>query len=102
MFEYLMINGINDSQEQAEELAKLLVNFLRFGNQKNFARQDRGYYFVNLISFNPVGHSQFKPSPEGKIKKFKEILEKAGILVTQRYRFGKEIKAACGQLAGEL
>ncbi len=101
MFEYLMINGINDSQEQAEELAKLLVNSLRFGNQKNFARQDRGYYFVNLISFNPVGHSQFEPSSGLKIKKFKDILEKSGIVVTQRYRFGKEIKAACGQLAGE-
>jgi len=101
MFEYLMIDGVNDSEEQAEELAKLLLNSLHFGNQKNFARQDRGYYFVNLISFNPVGHSNFNPSPGWKIKKFKEILGKSGILVTQRYRFGKEIKAACGQLAGE-
>jgi 23S rRNA (adenine2503-C2)-methyltransferase len=85
MFEYLMINGANDNPKEAKELAKLLRKPL---------------YFVNLISFNPTGHSQFKPSPGWKIKKFKEILEKNGIAVTQRYRFGREIKAACGQLAG--
>ena len=85
MFEYLMIDGVNDSFEQSEELSKLLKKPL---------------YFVNLISFNPVAHSQFKPSPGWKIKKFKEILEKSGVVVTQRYRFGQEIKAACGQLAG--
>ena len=86
MFEYLMIDGVNDSFEQSEELSKLLKKPL---------------FFVNLISFNPIAHSQFKPSPGWKIKKFKEILEKAGISVTQRYRFGREIKAACGQLAGK-
>ena len=86
MFEYLMIDGVNDSSEQAEELSQLLKKPL---------------YFVNLISFNPIGHSKFKPSPAWKIKKFREILEKQRIEVTQRYRFGREIKAACGQLAGE-
>ena len=85
MFEYLMIDGVNDSPAQAKELAKLLKKPL---------------YFINLISFNPIGHSKFKPSPGWKIKKFKEVLEKAGMAVTQRYRFGREIKAACGQLAG--
>ncbi len=85
MFEYLMIDGVNDSEAQAEELAKLLKKPL---------------YFVNLISFNPIGHSEFKPSSGWKIKQFKETLEKAGINVTQRHRFGKEIKAACGQLVG--
>ena len=85
MFEYLMIDGVNDFEGEAEELAKLLK---------------KPFYFINLISFNPIGHSDFKPSPGWKIKKFKEILEKAGLSVTQRYRFGREIKAACGQLAG--
>ena len=85
MFEYLMIDGVNNSLKQAEELAELLKKPL---------------YFINLISFNTIGHSDFKPSPGWKIKKFKEILEKAGLSVTQRYRFGREIKAACGQLAG--
>ena len=84
MFEYLMIHGVNDFEGEAEELAKLLK---------------KPFYFINLISFNPIGHSDFKPSPGWKIKKFKEILEKARIATTQRYRFGKEIKAACGQLA---
>jgi 23S rRNA (adenine2503-C2)-methyltransferase len=101
MFEYLLIDGINDSEAQAEELGKLLVHSLLAGNQKNFAREDRGFYFVNLISLNPAGHSEFKPSPSWKIKKFKEVLDILGVEATQRYRFGKEIKAACGQLAGE-
>lgn len=84
MFEYLMIDGVNDSKEQAEKLAKIMK---------------RPLYFINLISFNPIGHSQFKPSPGFKIKQFKEILETRGVAVTQRYRFGQEIEAACGQLA---
>ena len=86
MFEYLMMNDINDSEKEAGELARLLKKSL---------------YFVNLISFNPIGHSEFKPSPGWKIKKFKEILEKQGVETTQRHRFGREIKAACGQLAGK-
>jgi len=86
MFEYLMIDGVNDSEKEAKELAKILK---------------RPLYFVNLISFNPIGHSKFKPSAGWKIKKFKEILTKTEIPVTQRHRFGQEIKAACGQLAGE-
>jgi 23S rRNA (adenine2503-C2)-methyltransferase len=89
MFEYLMIDKANDSEGQAEELAQVLKKSLKGAP-----------YFVNLISYNPIGHSKFKPSPGWKIKKFKEILERAGIATTQRYRFGKEIKAACGQLAG--
>ncbi|OGZ19842.1 MAG: 23S rRNA (adenine(2503)-C(2))-methyltransferase [Candidatus Nealsonbacteria bacterium RIFCSPHIGHO2_01_FULL_43_31] len=86
MFEYLMIDGVNDGEKQALSLAKLLKKPL---------------YFLNLISYNPTGHCEFKPSPGWKIKKFKEILERAGISVTQRYEFGKEIKGACGQLAGK-
>ena len=56
MFEYLMINNINDSEEQAEELSILLKRKLSF---------------INLISFNPVKDIDFKPSPSWKIKKFK-------------------------------
>jgi len=86
MFEYLMIAGINDSDKDAKDLARLLK---------------RPLYFVNLISYNPVGHSDFKPSSADRIKKFRELLEKFGITVTQRHEFGKEIKGACGQLAGK-
>lgn len=89
MFEYLLIDDVNDSFEQAKELASLV------GQIKNLL------FFVNLISFNPIGHSEFNPSSGDKIKKFKGVLEKSGIAVTQRYRFGKNIKAACGQLAGQ-
>ena len=82
MFEYVMIDGVNDSEEQAKNLSKLLK---------------RPLYMVNLIAYNPTG--KFQPSLPGKIKKFKAILEKAGIFTTQRYRFGTDIEAACGQLA---
>ena len=82
MFEYLMIKDLNDSDVCAKKLAKLMKKPL---------------YFVNLIFYSPTGI--FKASSSWRIKKFKEILEKGGVQVTQRYRFGQDIKAACGQLA---
>ncbi|MFA5188844.1 MAG: 23S rRNA (adenine(2503)-C(2))-methyltransferase RlmN [Patescibacteria group bacterium] len=87
MFEYLMIDDYNDSEKQAEELVELL-RFL-----------PSSLFVVNLIAYNPT--KGFKPSPALKIKKFKEVLIRSKIKVTQRYRFGQDIKAACGQLAGE-
>jgi len=84
MFEYLMIKDANDSDDSARKLAKLMK---------------RRLYLVNLISYNPT--ADFQPSPKERIQKFKNILERAGIYVTERYRFGREIKAACGQLAGK-
>ncbi len=83
MFEYIMIRDVNDSNGRAEELAKLMKHKL---------------YMVNLISYNPTGI--FNISSAERIKKFREILEERGIEVTQRYKFGKGIKGACGQLAG--
>ncbi len=84
MFEYIMIKGVNDSERQAESLAKIM---------------EKPLYFVNLISCNPTG--QFKPSSTERIRKFKETLESEGISVTERYRFGRDIDGACGQLSGE-
>lgn len=84
MFEYLMIRGENDSIECAKELALIMKKPL---------------YMVNLIVYNPTG--KFKASDSKTIKKFKEYLEKEGIFTTQRYEFGRGIKAACGQLATE-
>lgn len=81
MFEYLMIKGENDSLECARELALLMKKPL---------------YMVNLIVYNPTG--KFKASDAKTIKKFKEYLEGQGIFTTQRYKFGRGIKAACGQL----
>lgn len=81
MIEYIMIKGVNDSDEHAQKLAELMK---------------RPLCFVNLISYNPTGI--FKPSSSKRIKRFKEILEKERVVVTQRYRFGQDIGAACGQL----
>jgi len=83
MFEYIMIKNLNDSDEQALELAKLVK---------------RPLCFLNLINYNATGI--FEPSLPKRIEAFRKILEKKGISVTQRYKFGQEIKAACGQLAG--
>lgn len=83
MFEYIMIQNVNDSGDEALKLAKLMK---------------RKLYLVNLISYNPTGI--FKPSSGKRIKEFKEILKRKGIAVTQRYRFGDRIEAACGQLVG--
>lgn len=88
MIEYLMIDKFNDSKEQALELALLLRKI------------DRPLFFVNLIAYNST--ADFKPSPTKKIFEFKKILREQKIDVTERFRFGQDIKAACGQLAGKL
>ncbi|MFA5830552.1 MAG: 23S rRNA (adenine(2503)-C(2))-methyltransferase RlmN [Candidatus Paceibacterota bacterium] len=84
MFEYLMINGINDTDEMARELTGLLKNKL---------------CVVNLIQYNDTG--AFTASSHNRMNRFKEILEKNGVQVTMRHRFGRDIKGACGQLAAE-
>lgn len=82
MFEYIMLEGINNSDENALELSKLIKNKL---------------FFVNVIQYNPTG--KFTPSSKNKMERFKNILEKNGITVTTRYKFGLDILGACGQLA---
>jgi 23S rRNA (adenine2503-C2)-methyltransferase len=82
MFEYIMIKDVNDSDDNARELIKIM-------NKK--------LYFVNLISYNETG--VFKASDTKRIDSFKAVLEKAKIRYTQRYRFGDDIQAACGQFA---
>ncbi|MCK5096038.1 MAG: 23S rRNA (adenine(2503)-C(2))-methyltransferase RlmN [Candidatus Pacebacteria bacterium] len=84
MFEYLMISDLNDRDEHALELAKLMKGKL---------------YVVNLISYNSTG--EFKSSTQKRMKHFKNILEENGVEVTIRYRFGRDIQGACGQLATE-
>jgi 23S rRNA (adenine2503-C2)-methyltransferase len=85
MFEYLMIKGVNDSENEARQLAQLM---------------GRSLYFVNLITYNPTGN--FISSSAETVKNFKEILAKAGVTSTERFRFGRDIKAACGQLATKI
>ncbi len=84
MFEYILLNGINDTENDARELANLLYGKL---------------CMVNLINYNDTG--EFQPSLNNDILRFKNILLQGGIEVTQRYRFGHDIKASCGQLAGK-
>jgi 23S rRNA (adenine2503-C2)-methyltransferase len=81
MFEYLLIKDVNDKEAQARELVQLMSKHL---------------YMVNLIAYNPTG--KFKASDKKNIAKFKGILESAGVEVSERYSFGQDISAACGQL----
>jgi 23S rRNA (adenine2503-C2)-methyltransferase len=85
MFEYMLIDGVNDTEKHAGELADLINNKL---------------YLVNLIRYNPTG--KFKPSKSLQITKFKDILKKSGVAFTQRFSFGGDIEAACGQLGEKI
>jgi 23S rRNA (adenine2503-C2)-methyltransferase len=80
MFEYVLIKDVNDSNECARELASIM---------------DKKLYFVNLILYNATG--VFKPSETERVEEFRAILEELKIRYTQRYRFGDDIQAACGQ-----
>ena len=83
LFEYLVIDGINDDEKSANKLVKLL-NGIKAK--------------VNLIYFNPYpGTSYKRPTPE-KMEKFKELLNKKGVICTIRESKGIDISAACGQL----
>ncbi|MFA6995053.1 MAG: 23S rRNA (adenine(2503)-C(2))-methyltransferase RlmN [Patescibacteria group bacterium] len=84
MFEYLMIKGINDHDQEARELAD---------------KMKKPLYLVNLIPYNSTG--KFRPSDRERIEKFKKILEDNNIPVTVRLSFGSDISAACGQLRGK-
>jgi len=86
MIEYLLLRDVNDSDEVARELASVLKS--RLGR----------LFMINLIPFNPT--QGFQASSGERISRFREILEESGLNVTQRYRFGRDIKGACGQLAG--
>ncbi len=59
----------------------------------------RPLVFVNLILYNPTG--VFQPSDKKRVEMFKKILEKEKITVTQRWRFGENLGAACGQLTAK-
>lgn len=80
MFEYLLIKDVNDSDELAKELALLMKKPL---------------YFLNLILYNKTGG--FEPSSSKRVEGFKKVLKKMNVNFSQRYRFGDDIKAACGQ-----
>ncbi len=86
-FEYVMLDGVNDSPEQARALARLLS-----GKPAK----------VNLIPFNPFPGNRFRRSPAPVIARFRDELLRADVMATIRKTRGEDIDAACGQLAGQV
>lgn len=82
-YEYIMLKGVNDSLECADELVELI--------KPTFA-------YVNLIPYNEVGENSYKRCDHATIKAFQDRLMKKGVNVTIRKEFGSDIDAACGQL----
>ncbi|MBS0425055.1 MAG: 23S rRNA (adenine(2503)-C(2))-methyltransferase RlmN [Proteobacteria bacterium] len=86
-FEYVMLDGVNDSAAHARELIKLV--------------QDVPCKF-NLIPFNSFHDSGFKRSSAEAVRVFRDVLMQAGLVATVRKTRGDDIAAACGQLAGQV
>jgi len=82
-FEYILLKDVNDKEENALELVKLLKGM---------------NCYVNLIPYNETSHIEYKKSDKNQILKFYDILKKNNIGVTIRREFGKKVSAACGQL----
>lgn len=85
-YEYVVWEGINDTKKDVEAL----IQFCKFAPSK-----------VNLIEYNPIDDSDFKQANAQAIEMYKSMLEKNHITVTVRRSRGKDIDAACGQLANK-
>ena len=85
--EYVLIDGVNDSEELAIKLAKLLSKIS---------------CKINLIPFNPFDGSSYKRSSNRNIETFKNVLIKKGFITTLRVTRGDAVDGACGQLVGRL
>ncbi|AWB33506.1 23S rRNA (adenine(2503)-C(2))-methyltransferase RlmN [Orrella marina] len=86
-FEYVMLDGVNDQPEHAEQLIEI-------------SRQVSCK--LNLIPFNPFPQSGLRRSPLSRVREFADRLQSAGVVTTVRKTRGDDIDAACGQLAGEV
>ncbi len=86
-WEYVMLDGVNDSDDQARALARLLEGIPSK---------------INLIPFNPFPGTCHTCSPRPRIERFKEILMRAGYITTVRRTRGGDIDGACGQLVGQV
>jgi 23S rRNA (adenine2503-C2)-methyltransferase len=86
-FEYVMLDGVNDSREQARQLAQLLRG-----------RPAK----VNLIPFNPFPGTEYRRSSDDAIWHFRDELLKRDVMATVRRTRGEDIDAACGQLVGKV
>ena len=82
-FEYILLEGVNDSTKNAEELANLIKGMNAY---------------VNLIPYNQTENIEFKRTSTIQIMRFYDILKKNKINITIRKEFGSKISAACGQL----
>lgn len=87
VYEYVMLDGVNDQPEHARQLARLLGGLPAK---------------VNLIPFNPFPQAGFKRSPAEVIRRFADILRTKGVMTTTRRTRGDDIDAACGQLVGRV
>ena len=95
--EYCMLDGVNDSLEQAHALVQLVRP------ARGAAPGSSGLSCkVNLIPFNPFPASGLLRSPAERVQAFAAVLQAAGIVTTVRKTRGDDIDAACGQLAGEV
>jgi 23S rRNA (adenine2503-C2)-methyltransferase len=83
-FEYVMLGGVNDSAEDARRVVRLLAPLTRVK--------------VNLIPWNP-GELPYRESPPERIEEFRQILNDKGVPAFVRYSRGRDVMAACGQLA---
>lgn len=83
--EYIMLRGVNDSDEHAAELARLI---------------DGRDFYVNLIPYNSTD-SDFRKSDAERLAKFCGVLKENGVIATKRREFGADLKAACGQLRAD-
>lgn len=82
-FEYILLQGVNDTTECALELAQLLKGM---------------NCYVNLIPYNETSHFEYKKSSQERILNFLDVLKKNHIQATIRREFGSKVQAACGQL----
>ena len=85
-YEYVVWKGINDSQKDVDAL----VRFCQFAPSK-----------VNLIEYNPIDDGEFQQASDTSVQMYQDTLQKNGITVTVRRSRGKDIDAACGQLANK-
>ena len=86
-FEYVMLDGINDSDKHAKALIRLLEGVPAK---------------MNLIPFNPFPGSDYRCSPPERIERFRQILKASGLISITRKTRGEDIDAACGQLVGRV
>jgi 23S rRNA (adenine2503-C2)-methyltransferase len=85
-FEYVMLAGVNDTDQHARDLARLMRGPL---------------YHVNLIPYNSTPDAALRGSDDARIWAFAKIVEQLGVAVTVRTPMGRDITAACGQLRAE-